>query len=206
MVDRVTIPHPREPWPGNPSDPWRQDAGNAPTQDTTGRWQDTTAELAAVAEPPSRRPLALIGLSLVAVALVVLGGLWAVGAFSSSGTSSGPDAGPALVQPSTTTETTLPVIIFTTDPGASGSTGGTPVGEPTKTKKPKPTQPVASSPKPGPTKTKPSADPTTTAGPIVGVRQGGPCNLEGAFGLTTKGVLVQCRTSPPDDRLRWRKV
>jgi hypothetical protein len=79
----------------------------------------------------------------------------------------------------------------------------TPVVTPTRVVTPTPvvtpTTPVAITPQPEPTTATPAPQPTYS-----GVTPGAFCGDHYAFGYTSAGTLMQCKTSASDSRFRWR--
>ena len=154
-------------------------------------WQQPTAQLDTL--PAKRRlpPTGILVVSILAVvvAVVALGFL----VFGPPGGPSESDAAakPLMVVPSTSTESTLPVTIFTTDPGARGT-------DPSPTRAAVPTTKASHSPK-----TPKTPKPTETRSKPV--RAGARCAPVGALGRNNKGLPMICALSP-DGRARWRRL
>ena len=167
----MTVPDPRE--------PWQQPTAVAPAHH-------------------ARRRLPPTGIIVVSILALVVG-VTALG-FLVLGRPGGaePDSvgKPVLVVPSVSSEPTVPVIKFSTDPGARGT-------------EPAPTTKVATTraaPAPKPDKTpKPTRTTTKPKPKPKPVRAGALCSPPGAVGRNSKGALMMCVLAP-DGHGRWRRI
>lgn len=168
----MTASDPREPWP--------QPAAGQPVHHARRR----------------RPPTGIIVVSIVA--LVVGAGVLGFLLLRGPAGSQSDGAGPLLIVPSASRESTVPVIKFSTDPGARGTAPTT---------KPAPTTKVATTkaaPSPKPSKT-PKPTKTTTKPKPKTVRAGALCSPPGAVGRNSKGALMVCVLAP-DGHGRWRRI
>ena len=157
-------------------------------------WEQPTAEQGIV---PARRRLPPTGIIVVSILAVVVA-VAALGfvVFGPPGEPSTSDAAarPLMVAPSASSESTLPAVIFTTDPGARGTEP--PTTTPTRTAVP--TTKASHSPKPPKT-----PKPTQTRSRAV--RAGALCSPVGALGRNNKGLPMVCAPAA-DGRPRWRRL
>lgn len=101
----------------------------------------------------------------------------------------------------TAAEQNAMVSVLTTCPNQPLPTGVTPPPAPTQAPAPAAPAPAPAAPAPAP-----AAPAPAPAAPVVqeGVHPGAFCKPAGAFGHTTTGLLMQCKTSATDTRNRWR--
>jgi len=144
------------------------------------------------------RLLIIVLSSVLGVAVLCCGGLWALGTFGPDATKNAASTAPALAVPSS-----IPVAIPTvaTSGASVAPARTTAVPHPT-SRKPAP----KATPKPKPTTHKPAKPTPTTAPTRQGVHPGAFCSPAGALGRTSAGTLMKCKTTATDDRNRWRKA
>lgn len=98
------------------------------------------------------------------------------------------------------------VSVLTTCPNQPLPLGVTPPPAPTQAPAPAAPAPAAPAPAPAAPAPAPAAPAPAPAAPAIqeGVHPGAFCKPAGAFGHTTTGLLMQCKTSATDTRNRWR--
>jgi hypothetical protein len=148
-------------------------------------------------QPPDKRkvrPITVVLLAVIAIVVLCVGGLAAIGALVGGG----PKATAVMVMPSSSPATPSPTA-------AAPATSVTSARPATTTHVSVTSARASARPKPKPTTKKPTPKPTT---PVVqmGVRAGAFCSPQGAFGLTKTGMLMRCKPSAKDGRDRWRKA
>jgi hypothetical protein len=155
-------------------------------------WLQPTAQQDIVPAKRRRPPTGILVVSILAVVVAIAAIGFLVLGPPGEPSSSDAAARPLMVVPSPSTEATLPVTIFTTDPGARGTEPTEPT---TQTRTAVPTAKPSHHPK--------TPIPTQTATRIV--RAGARCSPVGATARNSKGLPMICAPSP-DGRPRWRRL